>query len=235
MLTGAITRVSVTPTGTQGNNYSTGPFLSADGRSVAFYGLASNFVAGDVNNAHDVFVWTATPEDTGFDVQRGVAQRSFIRYLDVSLDDPATATALLGTGRVRLVRRDLAGNNPSQVALSPEALSASGGILSINFGPNGLGGNRNSTAGDGYYTLDIDLDGDGLFDASRSFYRLLGDTNGDRQVTDADVAAIQSVISANGFDLNADVNGDGVVNSTDKLLATRSRGRQLAPSLWLDD
>ncbi len=63
--TGQIEQVSVASDGTQGNNFSTSPSLSADGRWVAFHSHASNLVAGDteecriedhVYNCVDVFV-----------------------------------------------------------------------------------------------------------------------------------------------------------------------------------
>lgn len=61
---GAITRVSVSSAGQQGNgdsggdgsNGSDAPTLSADGRYVAFASLASNLVPGDTNGAWDVFL-----------------------------------------------------------------------------------------------------------------------------------------------------------------------------------
>lgn len=55
-VTGITERVSVSSAGTQGNNGSTDPAISADGRYVAFTSSASNLVAGDSNAAGDVFV-----------------------------------------------------------------------------------------------------------------------------------------------------------------------------------
>jgi Tol biopolymer transport system component len=54
--TGATTRVSVSSSGGQANGQSFSPSISADGRYVAFYSDATNLVAGDTNNADDVFV-----------------------------------------------------------------------------------------------------------------------------------------------------------------------------------
>ncbi len=54
--TGATRRVSLGPNGRQGNNFSYGPVLSADGRFVAFDSEASNLVPGDTNGAEDVFI-----------------------------------------------------------------------------------------------------------------------------------------------------------------------------------
>src|SRR5207249_1758734 len=53
--TGTTERVSVASGGRQGNGFSAGPVLSADGRFVAFHSTATNLVAGDTNGATDVF------------------------------------------------------------------------------------------------------------------------------------------------------------------------------------
>ncbi len=50
-------RVSVAFDGTEANGESHTPVLSADGRWVAFYSLASNLVPNDTNEAADVFVY----------------------------------------------------------------------------------------------------------------------------------------------------------------------------------
>ena len=54
--TGTVERVSVASDGTQGNDASVWPSISADGRYVAFYTPASNLVPGDTNGEFDVFV-----------------------------------------------------------------------------------------------------------------------------------------------------------------------------------
>lgn len=54
--TGETTRVSITSNGMQGNNSAYGPTISADGRYVAFYSVASNLVSGDTNLVYDAFV-----------------------------------------------------------------------------------------------------------------------------------------------------------------------------------
>ena len=55
-LAGTTVRVSVGPAGAQGNNGSSSPALSADGRFVAFDSPATNLVAGDTNANFDVFI-----------------------------------------------------------------------------------------------------------------------------------------------------------------------------------
>src|SRR5438132_1318959 len=54
--TGTTERVSVASGGSQGDSFSAGPVLSADGRFVAFHDTATNLVARDTNGATDVFV-----------------------------------------------------------------------------------------------------------------------------------------------------------------------------------
>jgi Tol biopolymer transport system component len=53
---GATQRVSVSSSGAQGNNISSSPAISADGRFVAFVSAATNLVPGDTNAVRDIFV-----------------------------------------------------------------------------------------------------------------------------------------------------------------------------------
>jgi len=69
--TGTITRVSISSSGTQGNDTSAYPAISCDGRFVAFSSYASNLVAGDTNfdpdtgfPARDIFVHDRTTSMT---------------------------------------------------------------------------------------------------------------------------------------------------------------------------
>src|SRR5207249_8340068 len=63
-LTGTTERVSVDSAGTQGNNSSAEPSISADGRFVAFDSSATNLVPGDTNGAEDVFVHDSHTDTT---------------------------------------------------------------------------------------------------------------------------------------------------------------------------
>lgn len=54
--TGETVRLSVAFDGTEGGEVSTLPWMSADGRQVAFLSFAANLVAGDTNGVCDVFV-----------------------------------------------------------------------------------------------------------------------------------------------------------------------------------
>jgi Tol biopolymer transport system component len=61
---GGTTRVSLASNGAQGNDDSSDPSLSADGRFVAFASLATNLVPGDTNGRTDVFVRDRTTGTT---------------------------------------------------------------------------------------------------------------------------------------------------------------------------
>ncbi len=178
-----------------------------------------------VNNVNEI---------TGFNVQRSAAQRSFIRYVDLIFEDQTGLGDLLSGGRLGLTRYDLNGEFGVPVPLAPGVLSTMGNTVNLDFGSNGIGGNRLTNQGDGYYVLSIDQDGDEVPDATRAFYRLLGDVNGDRVVDKADANQILAAYGRFGINLNADVTGDGVVNSQDRVIAIRQRGRRLKASLRLD-
>jgi Tol biopolymer transport system component len=57
---GATYRISINSLGEEGESYSMGPSLSADGRIIAFGSDADNLVSGDTNELRDVFVHDTT-------------------------------------------------------------------------------------------------------------------------------------------------------------------------------
>jgi parallel beta-helix repeat protein len=173
-------------------------------------------------------------EITGFDVERGAIERSYIRYVDLVFESSSGLSQLISEGRVQLTRYSLSGTGGTAVSLGGK-LSVSGNHIVVDFGTKGLGGNPGSATGDGYYRFGIDTDRNGTFETLRSFYRLLGDTNGDRVVNSVDVNNVVQSQGATGSFLNADVNGDGRVNSTDRKLVQRQLGSSLAGNLPLDD
>ncbi len=165
------------------------------------------------------------------DVQNGLDQRSYIRNLDLVFESDEGLLDLLSAGRIQLTKFDLNGENA--VAMTNPSMGVVGNTLRFDFGSQGLGGNRNSNAGDGYYRIGIDVDGDGQMDAFKHFYRLLGDVTGDGKVDDLDRMFILNNIGSNNP--NADVNGDRIINGVDSLLTTRAFGRKLKDGLRLDD
>jgi hypothetical protein len=66
------------------------------------------------------------------------------------------------------------------------------------------------------------------------FYRLLGDVDGRQTVDNTSVAKITTALGQRGMLIPLDVNGDGSVDTTDKALAIKSRGRSFAVGLRLN-
>ena len=139
---------------------------------------------------------------------------------------------MIAEGRVGLTRYSLTGASGVNVSLAGKA-HGQRQPDHARFRHQGIGGNRNSTAGDGYYGLRLDADDNGSFETVRNFYRLLGDTNGDRTVNSTDRNNVNANIGRTRHDLDADVNGDGVVNSTDRNLVNSQIGRKIASGLVL--
>jgi hypothetical protein len=178
------------------------------------------------------FSLKVTTTITSFVVMKGIAQRSYIRYLDLGMESDATALALLNNpSRVRLSKADLNGVGSTNVPLAG-FLSAPTGLskLAIDFGTIGLLNSRNTNVADGYYTLGIDLDGNGTFETNLFIFRILGDTNGEKEVAVADQNAVLTGCSL-PCNANLDLNGDGVVNTSDFQYVKKSVGRKLKSSL----
>jgi hypothetical protein len=178
------------------------------------------------------FTLTVTSTVTSFLVSKGSAQRSFIRYLDLGMDSNASALALLNNpSRVKLTKADLNGVGSAAVSLAGFLSVPTGqSTLAVNFGTVGLGNSRNTTTADGYYTLGLDLDGNGTFETNLFFFRILGDTNGDKEVTLADQNAVLAGCQQ-PYNVNLDLNGDGVVNTSDFQYVKKSVGRKLKSTL----
>jgi hypothetical protein len=173
-------------------------------------------------------------EVVGFDVQQGTVQRSYIRYVDLIFESATGLSQLVSEGRIHLTRYSLAGTNGVNVSLAGK-LKVVGNHVIANFGSGGIGGHRNSSVGDGYYRLSVDNDRDGSYETLKSFYRLLGDTNGDRTVDSGDQNNVQANLNRRGTNLNSDVNGNGVINTTDRDIVRRQIGQSIAMNLTLDD
>ena len=106
---------------------------------------------------------------TAFEVQRGMAQRSFVRYLDVTFNLTDALNDLVATlgdadptnDRVCLLRYNLDGTGPGTAVSLESKIQVADHVLLLDFGPEGIGGNRSSNLGGGYYQLTFDLDGNG--------------------------------------------------------------------------
>jgi len=88
--TGATSRVSQATDGTQGNDLSYHPAISADGRYMAFHSYATNLVSGDTNGYWDVFV---------HDTQTGATSRVSLATDGTQGNDDSSSPASSGDGR----------------------------------------------------------------------------------------------------------------------------------------
>jgi cysteine-rich repeat protein len=115
-LTGATTRLSIASDGTQADNRSSDPSISADGRFVAFRSVASNLVPHDTNDSHDVFVRGPDPLDLASDLSGdGELDDTVLQVLELS--DSFNARITLGPAD------DVVVAGRSAAFLSPESAS----------------------------------------------------------------------------------------------------------------
>jgi CSLREA domain-containing protein len=228
-------------------------FTGMENHTYAFYSLAHD-VAGNVETKSVADTTTYVPiptplQVTQLTVQKGLAERSFVRYLDVTFNNTNGLQQLLDNAATRLYVNylGLSGTaSPQSVPLSGASLTLNGSVLSFDFGASGitagLGGSpgagpsaaqwAQAIIGDGYYELGIDLTGNGTW-TKLHFYRLLGDVNGDGKVTGpatvpgTDLYAINQVPVGTTGRPDLDVNGDGIIDATDSALAAHSLGRSI--------
>ncbi|MEM9586567.1 MAG: SdrD B-like domain-containing protein [Planctomycetota bacterium] len=181
---------------------------------------------------------------TGLRVGNTGAARSYVRNVGIDLTRSELAAAILSSlsdgdsanDRMLLTRRELDGSGPAVDVPLSTLVSASGNALEIDFGEGGIGGNRNSNVGDGYYELRLDVDGDSANgnETLLTFYRLLGDATGDGVVDGDDVRLVNENVGAAG-PTAADINGDETVNVIDRALVSRASGRALSGDLPITD
>ena len=184
-----------------------------------------------------------------FAVEKFIAERSFIQYLDVDFNqnlattpigmggltsDPGVYVELLWYGENLNASSSPAGSVNLFGTGTTAKVSLSGNDLSINFGPNGITslltetgvsgtGSPTSTFGDGWYALGIDPTGDPSNGQVfwLPFFRLLGSATGDLTVSGpytaigTDAYAVYHAEGQSGTLMDADVNGDGAVNTKD--------------------
>jgi Tol biopolymer transport system component len=83
-------RVSVASDGTEGNDSSSVPAISADGRLVTYQSVASNLVPGDTNGTYDIFL---------FDQQTNTTERLSVARDGTEGNDSSFTPAISADGR----------------------------------------------------------------------------------------------------------------------------------------
>ena len=224
--------------------------------TYTFYiqGINGNGIA---ETAHAIAPITVTfaaplvPQVTAFSVENGLAERSYIRYIDVTFNEPV-ANLTLDAAHVTLQQYALNGTTFVQNLDLTGKIQLVDQVMEIDFGPGGIGGSENLpntvanwsglTAANGYYKLQINPDGTGTHDVVEDFYRLFGNVVGNPTggatvtgvvagntigaVTSADETAVSAAVgemaTAQNPLLNADINGAGSVTSNDRILVAKA-------------
>jgi hypothetical protein len=185
--------------------------------------VSASFSRASSNNATNNTTSQSVPlQSSGIVVQHGAAERSYIRYVDLLFNESDGLDSLIAGNHIHLIKHSLTGTGATPISLDG-LLHVVDQAIEIDFGTLGLGGNPSSSAGDGYYEIDIDGFSEPYF-----FTRLLGDVNGDGVVNQADVNLVKGSLGRTGTGLQGDVNGDGTVTKTDLALTRRALGHKLS-------
>jgi VCBS repeat-containing protein len=164
-------------------------------------------------------------------VQKGAVGRSYVRTVALSFGTSqglSAAVSSIGTATPRMSLTFAGTTGTQSLARSLTGLAGVVGTeIRIDFGINGVGGDRNSSLGDGVYRLRLDLDGDGTVDVNASFFRLFGDVDGNGVVNNADIGLVQTAQGQTGGNLATDLNGDGLVDLTDLTNVKRRKGAKV--------
>src|SRR6266540_522146 len=204
---GQTTLVSVGLGGAPGNSHSTDPSISANGRLVAFYSVATNLVNGDTNNAGDIFVYDKQGQTRRVSVSSGGAAGNSDSY-DPSIS-PNGRFVAFESGATNLVSDDT--NNVGDIFVHDRQ---TGQTERVSVDSHGNQGNSVS--------YDPSISADGRFVAFHSLASNLvdgvdGDTNNtydvfvhDRQTGQTTRVSVDSNdTQANGGSFNVSLSADG--------------------------
>ncbi len=209
--------------------------------------VPSAAVGSGLNNYTIVYVpgtLTVTPEPapvvTALLVENGLTERSYVDQLTLEFNEPVTATAAVP---MALTEFDTQGNLVGSVALMPGEFQWSkapgNGDSVLTWSLESFTGGTASLP-DGYYQLTlfasqiVDQYGVPLSgDYTADFFVLQGNVNGDGAVDNNDMAAVNAVLgsrpgSAN-WNPNADLNRNGTVTTSDRIIVYENMGHGITP------
>jgi Tol biopolymer transport system component len=217
--TGETRRISLSSDGTQGNDSSSDPALSADGRFVAFYSLASNLVADDTNSHWDVFLHdTLTGQTNRVSVASDGAQGNADSYYPAISDDGRFIAFMSYADN--LAPED---TNAKADILLHDALT--GQTTPVSVDSNGVQGNGDS------YLPAISADGRFVGFPSLADNLVSGDTNGvtDVFLHDTQTGMISRVsVDSGGFQSN-EYSYELAISADGRFVAFRSFASNLVP------
>ena len=187
-------RISVRSDGTEGNASSTQPWISADGRFVAFVSNATNLVSGDTNGFVDVFVHDRLQHTT---------ERVSVSSAGGQTDDLSWPASISADGRFVSFWSDARNLVPGDTNSFPDSFvhdRQSGSTERVSVGSGGQQGNGGSEGSS--------LSADSRFVAfdSEADTLVAGDTNGESDVFVRDRAnGTTELVSVN----SAGIQGNG--------------------------
>lgn len=227
--TGAISLVSVSSAGAQGDGHSDKPSISNDGRYVVFESTSTNLVDGDTNGMLDVFV---------HDLYTGVTERLSTNSAGAQVTGNSDTPVISGDGRYVFFRSDA-------VDLLDAGVDTNGfldvyrveNILFVTDTDNdGLRDDQESDIGTSLN--DADTDGDGLLDGAEvDLYGtdpLLHDSDGDGAWDGLEVSSATDPRLDTSYPTTpvGDISGDGKVDAADVLLSYRILTNQVIPTSY---
>jgi hypothetical protein len=159
-------RVSVSSSGEEGNGFSSGTMLSADGRHACFVSTSTNLVPGDTNLKEDSFV---------HDLWTGTTQRVSVSSSGEQGNDHSSDVRISADGRFVAIWSNASNLVPNDTNGEPDVFlhdRQSGTTVRVNVSSSG--GEANGA------TYEPSISGDGRFVTFASFADNLvpGDTNG---------------------------------------------------------
>ena len=150
MDTGTLEKASVAPDGSPADRESTGPSLSADGRTVAFDSEASNLVRGDRNGSANVFVRDLATGHTR--IVKGAGRHVFTYWASLSADGTRVAYQSGPLGDPDAPRQvwlaDLTAGTRQLVSANPQGRPGDGESYAPSIQPDGLAVSFSSYADD---------------------------------------------------------------------------------------
>jgi len=200
LLTNTTTRVSVSSTGNSGNSDSRNPFISADGRFVAFQSLATNLVPNSNTNAHIFVRDTLTNTTTRVSADSAGNQGNGFSYApSISPDGRFAAFESLATNlvpgdtnnRQDIFVRDLSTNTTTRVSV------------------DSVGNQGNQDSED----ASISADGRRVAFSSDAFNLVPGDTNNSEDIFVADLTTTPGVINTPSNNINGTPGNDNLTGT----------------------
>ena len=234
-------------------------FVGEAGRRYGFYSIAHDN-AGNIEAAPavadaDIMTPGTPPFVTGYVIQNGLPQRSFVDTISIDFSTEMNFANLISSGEILSAVTltnlgvDATADTDQQIALSvgqfQYAFDASADLSRLSWSLDEFSP-LNLSLEDGLYELTLDaifiadlasnsLDGDGDGNGGDSsvllFHRLLGDADGNAVVDSSDMQVVNEALgtlpTTANWNENADLDRDGRITVRDRILVARATGHTI--------